>query len=212
MAQRAASAATRAKILEAADELFGEVGFESTTTRLIGERSGVNKALIHYHFRDKDGLLGSLLDRYYDRLEQTLRSSLGEPGTVRERLARLIDAYVDFLADNRSFSRIVQREVAGSRHIERVTDRMLPLFRMGSELARQAYPAARTGPLAAEQLLISFYGMVVSWFTYGPVLEPLLGSDPLAPRALAQRKEHLKRMLALTLDAVEEAGLGNAEK
>ena len=56
---------TRQRILEAADGLFGELGFDVTTTRDIAERSGVNKALIHCHFGTKDDLLEALLDGYY---------------------------------------------------------------------------------------------------------------------------------------------------
>ena len=53
---------TRGRILEAADQLFGSVGFDATTIRAIASLSGVNKALIHYHFSNKDRLLDHLLD------------------------------------------------------------------------------------------------------------------------------------------------------
>jgi AcrR family transcriptional regulator len=43
-------------ILEAADELFAEVGFDATTTREIATRAGVNEALIHYHYEGRDEL------------------------------------------------------------------------------------------------------------------------------------------------------------
>ena len=54
----------RDQILEAADHLFGEYGFDATATRHIAERCGVNKALIHYHFSNKQGLFEAVLDRY----------------------------------------------------------------------------------------------------------------------------------------------------
>jgi AcrR family transcriptional regulator len=48
---------TRQQILDAARELFAEKGFERTTMRAVGERAGVDPALISYWFRSKDGLL-----------------------------------------------------------------------------------------------------------------------------------------------------------
>jgi len=48
---------TREAILEAARELFAEKGFERTTMRAVGERAGVDPALISYWFGSKDGLL-----------------------------------------------------------------------------------------------------------------------------------------------------------
>lgn len=53
----AGGADTRQAILEAARELFAEQGFERTTMRGIGERAGVDPALISYWFGSKDGLL-----------------------------------------------------------------------------------------------------------------------------------------------------------
>ncbi len=198
-----AGASTRDKILGAADELFGEIGFDATSTRLIGERSGINKALIHYHFKNKDALFHSVLERYYARLGEVLREIIGEgEGRLRDRLARTLDAYVDFLAANHRFSHMVQREVSVHRHLDAIVGHMAPMLRVGASLIRAEYPAAE-GELAAEQLLVSFYGMIVSTFTYAPVLEQLLGTDPLAADALAARKRHIQRLLDLVLEAVE---------
>jgi AcrR family transcriptional regulator len=193
----------RERILEAADTLFGEVGFDATTTREIADRSGVNKALIHYHFKSKEGLMASLLDQYYQQLAETIQQALGGETTLRERMHRLLDAYVDVLAATLNFARIVQREASGGQHMARIRAHMAPLFTLGTQLVKELYPAARQGELAAEQLLTSFYGMVISYFTFNDLLADLYGADPLSPALLAQRKAHLGRMLDLTLDAID---------
>jgi AcrR family transcriptional regulator len=195
---------TRERILEAADHLFGEVGFDAATTRQIAERSEVNKALIHYHFGNKDDLFNTLLDRYYERLDDALRAALEAPGSLRDRLRRLIDAYVDFLSSNRNFSRMVQREASGGRHLDRVVARMVPIFERGTALLAHAYPETASGPLSGAQLLTSFYGMIVSYFTYSPVLEQLLGSDPLSNEGLDLRKRHLHSMVDLVTERLGE--------
>lgn len=194
---------TREAILEAADRLFGEVGFDAASTRRIGELSGVNKALIHYHFKDKGELWASVLDRYYERLGRELRAVLERDDGFRERMVLLLSRYLDFLAENRTFARMVQREVAGGRHVSRITAHMLPLFEMGAALLHQAYPQTREGPLSAAQLLVSFYGMAVSWVTYAPVVQGLLGADPLSREGLALRKAHLARMVDLLIASLE---------
>ncbi len=195
----------RDRILKAADDLFGHVGFDAATTREIAEISGVNKALIHYHFKNKEALFETLLDRYYVSLTEALEKSLLVDGSLKDKMLSLVDAYVDFLAANRNFSRIVQREAAGGRHMERVRSHMLPLFDMGTKLLQGAYPNTRTGDLASAQLLTSFYGMIISYFTYQDLLKHLLGTDPLSKKSLRLRKEHLRRMVEITLDEVESS-------
>lgn len=44
---------TRWRVLQAAMEVFSEVGYHAATTRAICSRAGVNLASIHYHFGDK---------------------------------------------------------------------------------------------------------------------------------------------------------------
>ena len=199
----------REEILQAADSLFGELGFDAASTREIAQRSGVNKALIHYHFGSKEALFEHVLDRYYERLNQVLSKALEGQGTVRQRITTLVDAYIDFLSQNRNFSKIVQRESSGGRHIERIRAHLLPMFQNGVELIQASFPAARSGHLTAHHLLVSLYGMIVSYFTYSPVLEHLMGQDPLSRRNLGERKKHIHTMINLILDRIEAQDRGS---
>lgn len=191
------------KILEAADGLFGEVGFDAATTREIAQRSGVNKALIHYHFQNKEALLVSVLDRYYENLSRTLVEALKKGTDFREKMAILVETYIDFLDNNRNFARIVQREASGGRNVQRVRTHMVPLFQMGKEVVHEAFPTTRSGVMAAEHLLISFYGIIISYFTFSDVLEHLLNTDPFSTENLRERKKHVIELLRIILEAVE---------
>ena len=186
---------TREQILKAADNLFGDMGFDAASTREIAAQSGVNKALIHYHFKTKEALFEAVMERYYQRLNATLFNALQAPGTMRDKMLAVIDAYFDFLSQNLRFSRIVQREGAGERHMDIIRRHLLPTFRTGLDLIQGAYPATRDGDLAADQLYISFYGMIVGYFTYSGILEQILEHDPLSPEALERRKKHIHRLL-----------------
>lgn len=187
---------TKARILEATDRLFGELGFDATSTRDIAERSGVNKALIHYHFGTKDDLLEVLLDGYYERLANELVAALGSRTEPEEQALALLDAYADYLAQNRTFCSIVQREVASGHHVEKIVRRTLPVFRLGTTWLGQMAPDAPAG-LELVHVLTSVYGMVVTYFTYGRVLEQLNDADPFSFDALEGRKRHVRRVVTL---------------
>lgn len=193
---------TRRVILDAADSLFGRVGFAAATTREIAEASGANKALIHYHFGGKDGLLESVLDRYYEKLSATVAGALTPGGELREALHRLLDVYVDFLGANPNFFRIVQREAAGGPHAAGIAARMRPILELGIPAIRAALPRTAGGPLSAEHLATSFYGMIITYFSYAEVIGRLWGGNPLAGGPLGERKAHLHWMLDATWDAL----------
>jgi AcrR family transcriptional regulator len=193
-----------ARILAAADQLFGEQGFDATTTREIAEQAGVNKALIHYHFKSKDELLARLLDRYYERLSGVLHQALSrDEGDLRVQFCDLIDAYLDFLVANRNFSRIVQREATGGRHISIIEQYMPTVFARIMVAIEARFPASVGSDLDPANVLLSFHGMIIELVNYGTVLQQLLGEDPIAPSLVERRRRHLHVMVDLTISAIE---------
>ncbi|MFI6393527.1 TetR/AcrR family transcriptional regulator [Nonomuraea sp. NPDC050547] len=66
---------SRELILAAAAELFAEKGYRQTTFADVGERSGISRGSIPWHFGSKEGLLLAVLERSLEEL----RAGLGEP-------------------------------------------------------------------------------------------------------------------------------------
>ena len=64
------SAATKQKILDAAEGLFMEHGYEATSLRQITAGAGVNLAAVHYHFGSKEELFQAVLTRRLDPMNQ----------------------------------------------------------------------------------------------------------------------------------------------
>src|SRR5712692_10580188 len=64
------SSATQGKILDAAEALFMEHGFEATSLRQITTAANVNLAAVHYHFGSKEDLFEAVLTRRLDPMNQ----------------------------------------------------------------------------------------------------------------------------------------------
>ena len=61
---------TKDSILDAAEKLFAERGFDATSMRAITQTAGVNLAAVNYHFQTKEGLLQALFTRRLERLNR----------------------------------------------------------------------------------------------------------------------------------------------
>ena len=57
---------TRTRILDAAEELFMQHGFEATSMRLLTAKAGANLAAVNYHFGSKDALIEAVFRRRLD--------------------------------------------------------------------------------------------------------------------------------------------------
>ncbi len=64
----------QSRLLDAAEELFAEQGYAATSVRQLAEAAGVNPALVHYYFKNKQGLLRAVLDRALEPMAQGLAS------------------------------------------------------------------------------------------------------------------------------------------
>mgnify|MGYP000203379899 CR=1 FL=1 len=68
---------TKSKILDAAEILFADKGFNGTSLREITSLAEVNLAAVNYHFGSKKELIKAVMSRYMNELSPRLVSSLG---------------------------------------------------------------------------------------------------------------------------------------
>ncbi len=193
---------TAERILEAADEVLAEVGYEAASVRLVAERAGVNKALIFYHFETKSALFDRVLEGYYEAHLLALQTAFEEQGTPRARLHCVLEAYLGFMQSHRRYPRMVQHLLTGSgEKLALVTKNLTPLYAWVEGALAELCPEA--GPLAARQFFVSFSSLVTGYFTYAPALEPMWSEDPLGPVALAERGAHMHWLMDRIIDGLE---------
>src|SRR5271157_4799471 len=89
---------TKEKILDAAERLFADHGFASTSLRQITAEAGVNLAAVNYHFHSKEALLSAVLERKVRpvnvRRIELLDQALRETGQSRPSLKKVIRAFI----------------------------------------------------------------------------------------------------------------------
>lgn len=68
--QHANASSTKSRLIEAAQSLLIEHGYEAMSLRQITSRAGANLAAVNYHFGSKESLIQELLSQRLDRLNQ----------------------------------------------------------------------------------------------------------------------------------------------
>lgn len=103
----------RIHILEVAERLFSEKGFDGTSVRDIAGQAGVNLAMISYYFGSKEKLMAALIDHRsgYTRgiLEELNKDELLSPW---DKIDKLIDLYVDKILNNYKFHCIMTQHLS----------------------------------------------------------------------------------------------------
>jgi AcrR family transcriptional regulator len=197
-------ALTADRIREAADRLFCRRGYDAVSVNEIAAAARTKKALVFYHFGNKERLFERVLERYYHAHREALATAFAGEGTLRVKLHRMVDAYLDFIVRNHRYAELIQQQTSSSSLHPLIERNLAPLFRWTQEVMLEAAPS--TGPIAARQFFVTFSGIVINYFTYAPLLADLWGGDPMSPRALEERREHVHWMLDVVLERLERAG------
>jgi len=90
----------RRRILEAADSLIHELGFPSLRIEQIVERAGLSIGTFYLYFESKDDMFINLVLENTGVLQGRIEAALQTAGTVRQRLDRVLDTYLDFVKEH----------------------------------------------------------------------------------------------------------------
>lgn len=169
---------TRARLLDAAREVFSQRGFQGATVREICRRAEANGAAVNYHFGSKDGLLAEALN--FAPLAALQKANANECPAVRLRL--FIRDFMLMLLDEKNPSsqcRIMARELADPTPAldKIVREAIAPLHEFLGILVREILDdiggVEKVG--AAEQLrcVYSILGQCLFYRNSHPVLQRL---------------------------------------
>ena len=85
----------RLQIIEAAERSFRKRGFHATTLREIAVEFGMSVGHIYNYFSGKDAILEALIHQKIDDFLSILTRSYPGANTLRDRLGRIVDMYID---------------------------------------------------------------------------------------------------------------------
>jgi len=111
------AADTRARILEAARELFARRGFDGTSVRDITAAADVNLAAVRYHFQGKEPLYHAVLGELVGPLAQGIARAAAMDAPPLDRIETVVRATFAHFRANPDMPAIVVREMASGAQI-----------------------------------------------------------------------------------------------
>ena len=106
--------ARRTQLLDDAIEAIREIG-PGATMEQLARRGGVTKPILYRHFRDRDGLIGAIAERFSAELLGSVETALQTALGPRELLDLTVDAYLAFIEREPALYRfLLQQTSAGT--------------------------------------------------------------------------------------------------
>jgi TetR/AcrR family transcriptional regulator len=196
---------TRRRILQAAIRLFASHGFHAVSVDQIVGRARVNKRMVYHYFGSKDALFEAALVAVYRRIEAVEFHAV-ERGAPREKLARLLEGYFEFLDAEPEFTRLLQWEnLEKGRHLTKANHLLTknPFLARFRAIVEEGVAAGEFRPdLDVTHLMIHFIGLCFIYhsnrFSLSQSLELDLGDAAVKARGR-------KQVLSLVFEGIARA-------
>lgn len=102
------------QLLDTAEEVFAERGFQAASMEEIAERAGITKPILYDHFGSKDRLFAAVLERGGERLREELAAALQDARPGKDALQRGLLAYFRFIEERAPSWSSLLTEIASS--------------------------------------------------------------------------------------------------
>jgi TetR/AcrR family transcriptional regulator len=194
---------TKTLILDVARRRFAEHGYHGTSLNDIADAVGIRRPSLLHHFPSKETLYRAvLLDAFADWFALVDEAVAGPQKQGWPQVERVLRAAFLFFEERPEFVRLARWEaLEGGPMLSLELGAMLqPLFERGSAFLEREMDGGRLRRYDAGQLLLTGYGAVLSYLSDAPLINSLLGADPLSPEMLVTRREHVINVLRNALE------------
>ncbi len=205
MGSRGQPEESRASILQAAAREFAEFGVAGARTDTIAHEAGVNKALLYYYFQDKETLYGAVLDDAFSGLKVAVFAALDSPSTPPEKILAYAGTYFDFIASHQLYPKLMQREMMRARdgqsqHIDKIIKTYIqPIFLRVNEVLKQGIADGDFRAVNPAHFVQSMVAMIIFYFSSAPMMQKIVGFNPLTPDRIAERRESVLDFISAAL-------------
>jgi TetR/AcrR family transcriptional regulator len=201
------SARTRSAILKAAEQIYAEHGLAGARTDAIAAAAGVNKALLYYYFKSKEGLYEAVVGSQMQEFFKQAREVLSAEGPAGPILLRYVSYHFDFIGTHPNYPRIFQRMMMeGDRNLYRmIREFSLPLKNVFEALLERGMKSGEFQRLDKEHTLVSISGMISHYFNIAPAFQAITGENPYSKAKLAMRKDEVLKFIRFALYRNREA-------
>jgi AcrR family transcriptional regulator len=171
-------------ILAKASEVFDAKGYEAGTLEDVAQAMGMRKAGLYHYVRSKSHLLYLLFDRAWELGFQRVADipAIADPG---ERLAALIRAHVDLIAEQKSlftvfFGHRPRFDDAAEQSFLEKERRYVGIFARAVRDAAQAGLIPRVDPRRGAMAVMGMTSWVYKWYDPTSVTAAQIGDDFVA--------------------------------
>lgn len=191
---------TETKILAAAEIIFLRDGYAGSRMQDIADTAGINKAMLHYYFRNKDKLFEQIFEKNKNILFPLFKEILEGDHSFIETINFMIEKYYEVLKVNPFIPLFIMNAVNDPQKASFLDKLPYQLIRKLAEKYIADFSKGIVKQVNPFQFIISVLGMCFFPFMAKPIIKKaFVGSGFEFDNLMEQRVSELKSYVSLIL-------------
>lgn len=182
---------TEELILEAAKKVFQTKGMDGARMQEIADKAGINKAMLHYYYRNKQLLFEAVFKNAFAMLAPQLNAILNDETTIEDKVKNFTFNYISFISKHPYLPNFIIQE------LNRNPDFILKMkenkgFPNLSKFKKQVDKEIEEGiikPINAEQLFINILSLNIFPFVARPLIMAFSNVDSKVYKQLMEERK-----------------------
>jgi len=187
----------REHIMEVAEVLFAQFGFEAVSIREISKEAKINIAMVSYYFGSKDKLYEAVVTRKLINSNSILKQIELQKNYI-EKLFAIVDLYIEQFSKNRYFQNIIFRELAMGQRTEmteHITTILFENFSIITSIIQQGIKIKEFKKVDAELTVLTIIGVIKIYMSSGTIACKILQKNDVNIIFEQKQKMRLKKYL-----------------
>jgi AcrR family transcriptional regulator len=170
---------TEQHILNAAKKVFQTKGMDGTRMQEIADSAGINKAMLHYYFRNKQLLFEAVFKNAFLLLAPQLSTVLNDDSSIETKIKNFTSNYISFIIDHPYIPNFIIQELnRNPDFILKLKDNSsFPNIEKFKNQVKEEVEKGIIKPISAEQLFINIMSLNVFPFVAKPLLMAFTNTD-----------------------------------
>lgn len=198
------------KIIHAAKKVFLKNGYAGARMQDIANEASINKALLHYYFRNKESLFRVIFLDSFQTMTPLLNQMILDESSVIDKIKAFIDIYINMLNENPYIPLFVINELATKP--ERITsaikgnEKGMPDFKLLMRKIEEAGKTREINKVDPESLIVNIISLCIFPFLSRPMMELLLQKPPVEySRFLSERKAAITELVMKLIELPDKS-------
>ena len=180
---------SKARILDAAEDLFANKGYAATSVVDIADAVGIRGPAIYKHYASKADIYNAVIDRLFSPMKAYLD---GLTGLEEAKVQDLLEQLVKYHIDHPNIPRLIQQAtLSAGEHLDTLVD----------DWYRPFFSRVSTGDVSATPVIMAFHSMLLGYITLAPLHQRIFKLEPLAREQVAKQLALQVQMAAMLASA-----------